>query len=105
MARRLVLTVAVLMVAVVGYVIAAAPPGPRSLRVFDPDRVADLELDMWQAYYAKQKRRLLSGARRREILRPPIRLRTGAAGSRARLHDREGVEPRVFRSACRRAGG
>jgi len=60
MARRLVLTVAVLMVAVVGYVIAAAPPGPRSLRVFDPDRVADLELDMWQAYYAKQKRRLFT---------------------------------------------
>jgi hypothetical protein len=31
-----------------------APFGPRSLRVFDADRTADLELDMWQAYYAKR---------------------------------------------------
>jgi hypothetical protein len=36
------------------------PPGPRSLRVFDPDRMADLELRMWQAYYAKQKVRLFA---------------------------------------------
>ena len=27
------------------------PPGPRSLRNFDPDRVAELEVGMWQAYY------------------------------------------------------
>ena len=33
----------------------ATPPGPRSLRAFDPDRTAALELDMWQAYYAKAK--------------------------------------------------
>jgi hypothetical protein len=25
------------------------PPGPRSLRTFDRDRTADLELEMWQA--------------------------------------------------------
>lgn len=31
------------------------PPGPRSLRVFDGDRLAGLELGMWQAYYAKDK--------------------------------------------------
>ncbi len=36
----------------------ATPPGPRSLRVFDADRTAALELDMWQAYYAKAKVRL-----------------------------------------------
>ena len=36
----------------------AAPAGPRSLRVFDPDRMAVLEVDMWQAYYAKEKTRL-----------------------------------------------
>lgn len=30
------------------------PAGPRSLRVFDPGRVAELELRMWQAYYDKQ---------------------------------------------------
>ena len=34
------------------------PPGPRSLRAFDPDRMADLELQMWQAYYRKEKARL-----------------------------------------------
>ena len=31
------------------------PPGPRSLRTFDADRVADLEVDMWQAYYRKER--------------------------------------------------
>ncbi len=36
------------------YAAVRAPSGPRSLRVFDPDRTADLELDMWQAYYAKR---------------------------------------------------
>ncbi len=39
-------------------VFIAAPPGPRSLRVFDPDRMADLEVDMWQAYYAHERVRL-----------------------------------------------
>src|SRR5262249_45074013 len=29
-----------------------------SLRTFDPDRVASLEADMWQAYYRKQNIRL-----------------------------------------------
>ena len=32
-----------------------APPGPRSARAFDPDRLADLEVDMWRAYYEKEK--------------------------------------------------
>jgi hypothetical protein len=27
------------------------PPGPRSMRAFDPDRTADLEVDMWRVYY------------------------------------------------------
>jgi len=27
----------------------ATPPGPRSLRAFDPDRTAALEVDTWQA--------------------------------------------------------
>jgi hypothetical protein len=31
-----------------------APPGPRSSRNFDPDRLADLEVDMWRAYYEKE---------------------------------------------------
>jgi hypothetical protein len=34
------------------------PPGPRSLRHFDPERTAELEVGMWQAYYRKEKLRL-----------------------------------------------
>src|SRR5579871_3927371 len=34
------------------------PRGPRSMRVFDPDRLADLEVGMWQAYYSKERARL-----------------------------------------------
>jgi hypothetical protein len=34
------------------------PRGPRSMRSFDPDRLADLEVGMWQAYYAKERVRL-----------------------------------------------
>jgi hypothetical protein len=37
------------------------PSGPRSLRVFDPDRTADLETDMWQAYYRHESVRLFRG--------------------------------------------
>jgi len=37
------------------------PPGPRSLRAFDPDRIADLEVDMWQAYYNHENLRLFRG--------------------------------------------
>jgi hypothetical protein len=52
----------VLVVVVAGaYVLVAAPAGPRSLRHFDPDRTAALELEMWQAYYAKERVRLFRG--------------------------------------------
>jgi hypothetical protein len=34
------------------------PAGPRSMREFDPARLADLEVRMWQAYYAKERVRL-----------------------------------------------
>src|SRR5262249_60463935 len=38
---------------------AVTPPrGARSMRVFNPDRLADLEVRMWQAYYAKERTRL-----------------------------------------------
>jgi hypothetical protein len=37
------------------------PRGPRDLTVFDPDRLAELETDMWQAYYAHQNLRLFAG--------------------------------------------
>jgi hypothetical protein len=57
---------------VVGATIAAAvavfvaafaltpPRGPRSMRQFDPNRLADLEVRMWQAYYSKEKVRLFA---------------------------------------------
>jgi hypothetical protein len=34
------------------------PRGSRSMRVFDPARLADLEVRMWQAYYGKERVRL-----------------------------------------------
>jgi len=51
-------------VAVVGaftLALALTPPrGPRSMRQFEPARLADLEVRMWQAYYAKERVRLFS---------------------------------------------
>jgi hypothetical protein len=50
-----------LLVAAVGLWFAArVPPGPRSLRAFEPDRMAELEVRMWQAYYRKERVRLFS---------------------------------------------
>lgn len=31
------------------------PPGPHTLTRFEPDRIASLEVDMWKAYYDKQR--------------------------------------------------
>ena len=40
---------------------ALTPPrGPRSMRLFDPVRLASLETEMWQAYYAKERVRLFA---------------------------------------------
>jgi hypothetical protein len=36
------------------------PRGPRSMRQFEPARLATLEVGMWKAYYAKQRVRLFS---------------------------------------------
>lgn len=47
--------VVVALAAIYFLVAVRAPSGPRSLRVFDADRLAELELGMWQAYYAKQR--------------------------------------------------
>jgi hypothetical protein len=42
-------------------VFALTPPrGVRSMRQFNPTRVADLEVRMWQAYYAKERGRLFT---------------------------------------------
>jgi hypothetical protein len=64
--RRLVLIAAV---TVAGAAAAGAvfglgfhtPPGPRSARAFDPDRLADLEVGMWRAYYRKENVALFRG--------------------------------------------
>jgi hypothetical protein len=49
------------LVAVFGLSFALTPPrGPRSMRQFRPARLADLEVRMWQAYYAKERLRLFT---------------------------------------------
>jgi hypothetical protein len=61
MARRPVVLVAALLLTGLIALTFVPAPGPRSLKVFDPDRVADLEVDMWQAYYNKERLRLFRG--------------------------------------------
>ena len=46
--------------ACVAFLLVSPPGGARSLREFDPDRLADLELRMWQAYYANERLRLFA---------------------------------------------
>lgn len=58
--RRVALAVAAAVLALGGIVLFVPPSGPRSLREFDPDRLAALETDMWRAYYKKEKLRLFS---------------------------------------------
>ena len=53
---RWVLVVLVLLIAAIA--LGMTPSGPRSMRHFEPNRLADLELRMWQAYYAKENVRL-----------------------------------------------
>lgn len=47
--------VLVMLAAIYWAVAVRAPSGPRSMRVFDPDRLAELEVGMWKAYYDKQR--------------------------------------------------
>ena len=59
MSRRLRWIAAVVLAAVVGWgLFIQTPPGPRSIREFDADRIASLEVDMWRAYYDKRNVRL-----------------------------------------------
>jgi hypothetical protein len=59
MSRRLRWAVSIVVGAVATYALVLhTPPGPRSIRYFDADRVAALEVDMWQAYYDKRNVRL-----------------------------------------------
>lgn len=53
------LVAVVVALAAIYWAVAVRPPaGTRSLAVFDPDRLAELEVGMWQAYYAKERFRL-----------------------------------------------
>lgn len=47
-----------LIAALAAYILFAPPPGPRAITEFDPYRMADLELEMWQAYYDEEDVRL-----------------------------------------------
>src|SRR5689334_17373727 len=59
--RRKFLLAAVLVLLVPAALLFIPPPGRRSMRVFDPDRAAALEVDMWQAYYRRENVRLFRG--------------------------------------------
>ena len=56
--RALVAVAAILAVAVAG--LLTPPSGPRTLKAFDPEQTAALEVDMWQAYYAKENVRMFA---------------------------------------------
>ncbi|HEY2743225.1 MAG TPA: hypothetical protein VGL86_01325 [Polyangia bacterium] len=56
--RPRVIVAIVVLAAIYWAVAVRAPSGTRSIRAFDADRLAELELGMWQAYYAKEKFRL-----------------------------------------------
>jgi len=51
---------ATIIVAFLAAFVLTPPRGPRSMRVFEPARLADLEVRMWQAYYAKERVRLFA---------------------------------------------
>ncbi len=51
-------TLLALVAAGVAAVAVQTPDGPRTLTRFEPDRLALLETEMWQAYYGKQRVRL-----------------------------------------------
>lgn len=57
-ARRALIGTSLAFALVVYALFVATPPGPRTLRDFDPDRTAELEVDMWKAYYQKRNVRL-----------------------------------------------
>jgi len=46
--------------AFVGALVLTPPRGPRSMRQFDPARLASLEVRMWHAYYSKERARLFA---------------------------------------------
>lgn len=53
--RRLAVLIVVLVLGAGALAAFRTPAGPASMRGFEPDRLAQLELDMWRAYYSKQR--------------------------------------------------
>jgi hypothetical protein len=58
-ARRALVACLILVAFALAFVLTP-PRGARSMREFNPPRLADLEVRMWQAYYAKQRTRLFA---------------------------------------------
>ena len=58
--RRRLLLLALVLVVGIGAFAVTPPAGTRSMRQFYSTRMADLELAMWQAYYAKERVRLFA---------------------------------------------
>src|ERR1044072_3945256 len=56
-ARKTLVALAILAAFALAFVLTP-PRASRSMREFNPARLADLEVRMWQAYYAKQRARL-----------------------------------------------
>jgi hypothetical protein len=56
---RLLIVFAIAFAGIAAFVLTP-PRGPRSLRQFEPARLATLEVGMWKAHYAKQRVRLFS---------------------------------------------
>jgi hypothetical protein len=57
--KRAAIVAAIVVAFLVG--LAMTPPrGVRSIRQFNPTRMADLEVRMWQAYYGKERARLFA---------------------------------------------
>jgi hypothetical protein len=106
--RVMVLGLAAGLIVAGGAVAVHPPPGPRSARVFDPDRLADLEVEMWQAYYRRERVtlfRLLVVALREQFHYPwskatlaAFHLARAAAAFGARTGDYEPVVPDLRRA-------
>jgi hypothetical protein len=60
-ARRMLLGLLVLLAVAIYALFFVTPSGARSLREFNPDRTAALEVDMWKAYYKGENVRLFRG--------------------------------------------
>lgn len=58
-ASRILVVVGALLAFGIAFVFTP-PRGPRSMRQFNPARLADLEVGMWQAYYGKERARLFT---------------------------------------------